>query len=85
MATKVIRVEDDCIDIIKRYSGGGSITDGIRKMERRIIDHEMKTDERSDPKSNWIPGANLTDGMTPEYWKRLKKEVDACIESAKRY
>jgi hypothetical protein len=83
MPTKVMRVESDCIDIIRRYSGTGSMTDGVRAMERKIRENEMRKNEPEAPK--WIPGGNLQDGMTPEYWKRFKKEVDTCIEEAKRY
>ena len=36
MVTKVKRLDVDCIDIIQSYSAGGSLSDGIRGMERRI-------------------------------------------------
>jgi len=85
MKTKVCRIEPDALDILSKHSNNkGTISERVRAMDRKIRDNEMSP-VMSDPKSNWIPGANLTDGMSPEYWKRLKKEVDACIESAKRY
>jgi len=36
MVTKVKRLDVDCIDIIQSYSAEGSLSDGIREMERRI-------------------------------------------------
>ena len=70
MSTKVMRIESDCVDIIRKYTRGGSLTDGIREMERRLRDGEKAHEVAS-----WIPGANLQDGMSPEYWARLRKEV----------
>jgi hypothetical protein len=36
MVTKVLRLDVDCIDVIQSYSAGGSLSDGVREMERRI-------------------------------------------------
>ena len=84
MSTKVVRVESDCIDIIRKYSPMGSLTDGIRIMDKMLTDRELKVLESRLtgtilPNTSWIPGANMEDGMTKEYWMRFKKEVDKVV------
>lgn len=37
MATKVVRIGEDCVDTIRSY-GGGSLSAGIREMKRRLED-----------------------------------------------
>jgi hypothetical protein len=55
----------------------GSLTDGIRLMDRMLTDHEMKIlESHAVPQTNWIPGANQEDGMPKEYWVRFKKEIN---------
>lgn len=88
MATKVFRMEADCEPIIRKYAIEGSLTDGIRAMEMRIHELEMMT--RVTPSnsfttadqsqaSNWFPV--LEQGMSPEYWKRFREEVDKVIRT----
>ena len=82
MKTKVCRIEPDAIILLSKHSDGkGTISEQVRAMDRKIMSFEMTTHELpNDGKMNWIPGANLTDGMSPEYWKRLSKEMDKVIE-----
>ena len=82
MKTKVCRIEPDAIILLSKHSDGkGTISEQVRAMDRKIRDHEMSPIMSSvDPKSNWIPGANLIDSMPPEYWKRLTIEIEKVIE-----
>ena len=76
MKTLVRRIEPDALDILSKHSDGrGTLSEQIRAMDRKIRDSELKS-----PETNWIPGANQEDGMPKEYWKRLKKEVDAVVK-----
>lgn len=88
MATKVIRLESDCCDILRKYAPEpASFTDGIREMERRITNRvqpgQMSFTTASamatGNASAWYPV--LEDGMSPEYWKRLSREIETVVGS----
>jgi len=85
MSTKVIRVESDCIDIMRKYAPEpASFTDAVREMERRILGQPLPgqmsfTSATNLAAASWYP--SLDDGMTPEYWARLKKELDTVIKN----
>jgi hypothetical protein len=86
MSTKVVRVEEDCVDIIRKWSPMGSLTDGIRLMNKMLTEKEIKLLEQKVtnavglPPSNFIvPGGDYTGGMSPEYWKNLEKIVDKVV------
>lgn len=74
-----MRVESDCLDIIRKYSKGGSVTDGVREMEKLINKQPVPNTLVSS--TAWIPGSNLEAGMSPEYWKRLREELDKVIKN----
>jgi hypothetical protein len=90
MATKLIRVTTDCIDILHKYCPTGSLSDGIRDMDRRIRDSEMSVPMTlpntagsgyEGTTSAWYPvSPELVDGQTKGYWKRLRGEIDAAIK-----
>ena len=85
MGTKVIRVEADCVDILRKYSGEGSLTDGVREMERRInalpivgsssdLPNTAGSGWDGSTSSHWYP-LLPADGMSESYWVRFRKEL----------
>lgn len=77
MTTKVIRVESDCITIMRKYAPEpASFTDAVREMERRIQDKPVTAPSSS---LSWYP--SLDDGQTPEYWARMRRELDTVIKN----
>lgn len=85
MTTKVIRVESDCITILRKYAPEpASLTDAIREMERRIQDKPLPgqmsfTSATNMAAQSWYP--SLEDGQTPEYWARMRRELDHVIKN----
>ena len=75
--TKTIRVHRDAEKIALRY--GSTVSKGIIEMEYRL-------QHPSSPNAPCVPGQEplSSDGISPEYWKRLKKELDVFIEQARR-
>lgn len=89
MTTKVIRIESDCYDTIIEYAKGGSATDGVREMEKQI--RAFKEKESANTVTSATPVSlpsfgvpAMRGGMTMEYWKELKKELETFIERAQR-
>ena len=63
----------------------GSLTDGIRIMDKMLTEKEMKLLEQKVTSStgigsSWIPGADYTGGMSPEYWKQIRIELDKVVK-----
>lgn len=86
MSTKVIRVESDCIDIMRKYAPEpASFTDAVREMERRILGTPLPGQMSFTSATNmaaaqsWYP--SLEDGQTPEYWARMRRELDHVIKN----
>jgi hypothetical protein len=89
MTTKVVRMETDCVEIIRGHTPeGGSITDGVRAMEKLIrVSKESRIDEA---KQRFQQGSevsfsvpDMTDGMPAAYWRRLKKELELFIDRSR--
>ena len=84
MTTKVVRVEIDCYDLIMGYANGGSATDGVRAMEKRIREVASVTEKKQMGVGVSFAVPEVVDGMPVEYWKRLKKELESFIERGQR-
>lgn len=85
-------MEADCDQIIRKYAPDGSLTDGIREMEKQIRDlrdmvrtpistYEIGGSTTADTVSKWFPDPPvIEDGMPKEYWKRLATELEKIIK-----
>ena len=91
MPTKVVRVEIDCIDIIKKHTPeGGSVTDGVRAMDKQI--RELKDAKVEEAKKKFqnastpvsFAAPEMLGSMPIEYWKQLRKELDMFIDRSRR-
>ena len=92
MSTKVIRIETDAYDILRKYGPEpASFTDCVREMERRILGKplpgqmsfttasSLAQTGSAQVSSAWYP--SLEDGQTPEYWARMRKEIEVVVKS----
>lgn len=77
MTTKPIRLTSESEGIALKY--GSTVSKGILEMEHRLGQPQLQT------VTGVLQNAtSLRGGMSAEYWKELRKEVDAAIEKYSR-
>jgi hypothetical protein len=89
--TKPVRIDEDLIPIIQAYVPNGSMPECIRAMVKelkRLQEYEkvmaIPPKPYSEMKGVSFAVPEMEAGQTKEFWKRLRKEVDAAIDAAQR-